>query len=46
VAEHNGALPSLDDPNPQVRELAQAYAIIKNQKIRKMRGLEYEPDKK
>ena len=46
VAEHNGALPSLDDPNPQVRELAQAFAIIKNQKIRKMRGLEYEPDKK
>lgn len=42
VAEHNGQIPSLDDPNLQVRELAQAYTKIKNLKIRKMMGLNYE----
>lgn len=42
VAEHDGQLPSLDDPNLQNRELAQAYTIIKNLKIRKMMGLNYE----
>ena len=42
VAEHNGQIPSLDDPNPQIRELAQAYTVIKNLKIRKMMGLNYE----
>lgn len=42
VADHNGQIPSLDDPNPQIRELAQAYTIIKNLKIRKMMGLNYE----
>ena len=41
VAEHDGQIPSLEDPNLQVRELAQAYTIIKNLKIRKMMGLEY-----
>lgn len=41
VAEHNGQMPSLEDPNLQVRELAQAYTIIKNLKIRRMMGLEY-----
>ncbi|MDO4496936.1 MAG: ATP-dependent helicase [Bacteroidales bacterium] len=42
VVEHNGQIPQLNDPNLQVRELAQAYTIIKNLKIRKMMGLEYE----
>ena len=42
VADHNGQIPSLEDPNPQIRELAQAYTIIKNLKIRKMMGLNYE----
>lgn len=42
VTEHNGQIPSLDDPNPQIRELAQAYTVIKNLKIRKMMGLNYE----
>lgn len=42
VAEHNGKIPSLEDPNLQVRELAQAYTMIKNLKIRKMMGLDYE----
>lgn len=41
VAEHNGQIPSLEDPNLQTRELAQAYTIIKNLKIRKMMGLDY-----
>lgn len=44
VAEHNGTLPDISNPNPQVRELAAAYQKIKNLKIRKMMGLEYEPD--
>lgn len=44
IAEHNGAEPSLNDPNPQVRELAAALQMIKNLKIRKMKGLEYEPE--
>lgn len=39
VAEHGGQMPSLDSPNQQERELAQAYAIIKNEKIRYMMGL-------
>jgi len=42
IAEHDGKIPSLDDPNIKTRELAQAYTIIKNLKIRKMMGLEYE----
>lgn len=42
VAEHGGQKPSLDDPNLKVRELAQAYTIIKNLKIRRMMGLDYE----
>ena len=40
VAEHNGKLPSMDDPDPKVRELAVAYAKILNQKRRQMSGLE------
>lgn len=42
VAEHDGMIPSLEDPNLQARELAQAYTIIKNLKLRKMMGLEYD----
>jgi hypothetical protein len=45
VKEHGGQLPQLKDPDPKVREMATAYEIIKNQKIRKMKGLDYEPDK-
>ena len=40
VAEHNGKLPSMDDPDPKVRELAVAYAKIWNQKRRQLSGLE------
>lgn len=42
VAEHDGQLPSLESPNLQEKELAQAYTIIKNLKIRRMMGLNYE----
>ena len=40
VAEHDGKLPSMDDPDPKVRELAVAYAKILNQKRRQLSGLE------
>ena len=40
VAEHHGKLPSMDDPDPKVRELAIAYAKILNQKRRQLSGLE------
>ena len=46
IAEHEGKKPSLNDSNPKTRELAYALQIIKNLKIRKMMGLDYEPDKK
>lgn len=46
IAEHNGQKPSLTDSNPQTRELAYALQIMKNLKIRKMMGLDYESDKK
>lgn len=46
VAEHGGNFPSLDSPNPQEKELAQAYTVIKNLKIRRMMGLEYDPTAK
>lgn len=39
IAENGGQMPSLDSPNLQERELAQAYAVIKNEKIRCMMGL-------
>ncbi|MBR5391887.1 MAG: DEAD/DEAH box helicase family protein [Prevotella sp.] len=42
VAEHDGKVPSIDDPNPQVREMAAALLMIKNLKKRKMMGLEFE----
>lgn len=44
VANHNGQIPALDSPNLQERELAQAYTMIKNLKIRKMMGLDYNPE--
>ena len=42
VAEHDGKVPSFDDPDPKTRELAVAYQKIKNEKIRHMMGLDYE----
>ena len=42
VAAHDGKIPSVDDPDPRVRELAAAYQKIKNEKIRHMMGLAYE----
>ena len=46
IAEHKGQKPSLTDSNPKTRELAYALQIMKNLKIRKMMGLDYESDKK
>ena len=40
VTEHDGKIPSMDDPDPKVRELAVAYAKILNQKRRQLSGLE------
>ena len=40
VATHDGKIPSMDDPDPRVRELAVAYAKIWNQKRRQLSGLE------
>ncbi len=45
VAEHDGRIPSVDDPDPKVRELAVAYQKIRNEKLRHMMGLEYEREK-
>ena len=42
VAAHDGKMPSVDDPDPKVRELAIALQKIKNLKQRKLSGLEYE----
>ena len=42
VAAHDGKVPSVDDPDLKVRELAIAYQKIKNEKIRHMMGLDYE----
>ena len=44
ITEHNGAIPSLNDPNLKTRELACALQMMKNLKIRKMMGLDYEPE--
>ena len=46
IAQHEGKQPSLTAPNAQERELAQAFTIIKNLKIRKMMGLDYNPNEK
>ena len=40
VTAHGGKIPSMDDPDPKVRELAVAYAKIWNQKRRQLSGLE------
>ena len=40
VTAHDGKIPSMDDPDPKVRELAVAYAKILNQKRRQLSGLE------
>ena len=40
VTAHDGKIPSMDDPDPKVRELAVAYAKILIQKRRQMSGLE------
>ena len=45
VEEHSGQRPDINDSDPKVRELAAAFQKLKNLKIRKMKGLEYEPDK-
>ena len=45
VEQHDGRRPDINDPDPKVRELAAAFQKLKNLKIRKMMGLEYEPDK-
>ena len=42
IKEHDGQLPSLESTNMKEKELAQAYIVIKNLKIRKMMGLNYE----
>ena len=42
IKEHDGQLPSLESTNMNEKELAQAYIVIKNLKIRKMMGLNYE----
>jgi superfamily II DNA or RNA helicase len=42
VAAHDGKVPSIDDPDLKVRELAIALQKIKNLKQRKLSGLEYE----
>jgi len=42
VAAHEGKVPSVDDPDPKVRELGVALQKIKNLKQRKLSGLEYE----
>ena len=42
VAAHDGKVPTVDDPDPKVRELAIALQKIKNLKQRKLSGLEYE----
>ena len=42
MSEHDGKLPSVEDPDLKVRELAIAFQMIKNEKIRHMMGLDYE----
>jgi hypothetical protein len=42
VKEHDGRVPSIEDPNPQVREMAAALQMIKNLKARRLAGLDYE----
>lgn len=44
IASHNGQMPSQNDPDPRVRELAAAFQMMKNLKIRREKGLEYDPN--
>ena len=46
VETHGGKRPDIKDPDPKVRKLAAAYQKLKNLKLRKMTGLEYEPEDK
>lgn len=43
VAAHGGKNPDSDSPDPKVRELAVALQLLKDLKIRKEKGLDYEP---
>ncbi len=43
VDGHDGKLPDINDPNIKIQRLAQAFLKIKNQKLRQMSGLAYEP---
>ena len=42
VKEHDGRVPSMEDTNPKVREMAAALQMIKNQKARRLAGLDFE----
>lgn len=44
VEAHGGQEPSLNDPNPQTRELAAALHKLRTLKMRRLKGLEYEPE--
>lgn len=46
AAQHGGQVPDLKDPNPKHREMAEALQIIKNQKLRHMMGLDFDPQAK
>lgn len=39
IENHDGKMPSVNDPSPQVQRLAQAFTIIANEKRRYMAGL-------
>lgn len=43
IASHNGQLPDINHPHLKIQRLAQAYLKIKNQKIRREMGLDYDP---
>lgn len=40
---HNGQRPSLNDPDPNIRRLAQAFIFLRNLKIKKELGMDYNP---
>ena len=42
VKEHDGRVPSAEDPNPKVREMAAALQMIRNLKARRLAGMDYE----
>lgn len=41
--KRNVGLPSLNDPDPKIKRLAQAIVVLKNYKVRMELGLNYEP---